>query len=68
MMISWLRGKGLPFFVGIEYERLPSFCSECQTIGHMTSECRKRNMDLDEEKGLGTRSHLMFQKRIRLLM
>lgn len=28
------------FFVGIEYEKVPYFCTECQVIGHMLYECR----------------------------
>lgn len=33
--------EGYAFFVEIEYERLPYFCSSCQTIGHDVSNCRK---------------------------
>lgn len=28
------------FKVDIEYERLPSFCSACKSIGHSLGECR----------------------------
>lgn len=30
------------FYVGVEYERLPSFCSYCQVIGHSSQDCKKR--------------------------
>lgn len=36
------------FFVEIEYERLPSFCSSCQTIGH--SNGNGKNSQIGEEK------------------
>lgn len=29
-------------FVGIEYDKLPSFCSRCQSIGHSLSICKKQ--------------------------
>lgn len=38
------------FFVGIEYERVPSFCTECQVIGHMLNECKRRKKELDDSK------------------
>ncbi|XP_019460141.1 PREDICTED: uncharacterized protein LOC109359901 [Lupinus angustifolius] len=34
--------EGYAFFVGIEYENLPDFCSGCQSIGHLLSNCRRK--------------------------
>ncbi|PON72496.1 Zinc knuckle CX2CX4HX4C [Parasponia andersonii] len=28
------------FFISLEYERLPTLCSSCKTIGHLASSCR----------------------------
>jgi hypothetical protein len=33
--------KGFAFFVEIEYENVPEFCSECQIIGHHVDNCRR---------------------------
>lgn len=33
--------KDFAFFVRIEYERLPEFCSSCKMIGHSLGNCRK---------------------------
>jgi hypothetical protein len=33
--------KGFAFFVDIEYENLPDFCSECHIIGHHVDNCKK---------------------------
>lgn len=38
--------EGYAFFVDLEYERLPQFCSSCQVIGHSASNCRK-NLQYD---------------------
>ena len=27
-------------FIGVEYENLPAFCSNCSSIGHLPSSCR----------------------------
>ncbi|XP_019432836.1 PREDICTED: uncharacterized protein LOC109339775 [Lupinus angustifolius] len=40
--------EGFAFFVHIEYENLPAFCSGCQVIGHLISSCR-RNKDVGAE-------------------
>ncbi|XP_019418408.1 PREDICTED: uncharacterized protein LOC109329190 [Lupinus angustifolius] len=34
--------EGYAFFVELEYEKLPQFCTGCQTIGHLHSNCRKK--------------------------
>ncbi|XP_019431188.1 PREDICTED: uncharacterized protein LOC109338411 [Lupinus angustifolius] len=33
--------EGFAFFVNIEYENLPEFCSACEAIGHFAYNCRK---------------------------
>lgn len=33
---------GFAFLLGIEYEKLPFFCSFCQAIGHSLSNCKKK--------------------------
>lgn len=37
---------GYVFFFGLEYEKLPTFCSSCQFIGHDLSSCKKNNKDV----------------------
>jgi hypothetical protein len=34
--------KGFAFFVDIEYENLPEFCSYCSSIGHHADVCKKK--------------------------
>lgn len=34
--------EGFAFFVAVEFEKLPLFCSNCQTIGHLVTTCRKK--------------------------
>jgi hypothetical protein len=34
--------KGFAFFVELEYENLPDYCSYCQNIGHHFENCKKR--------------------------
>ncbi|KAK2429370.1 hypothetical protein QL285_027819 [Trifolium repens] len=33
--------KGFAFFVDLEYEHIPAFCSECKMIGHSIENCRR---------------------------
>lgn len=35
--------KGFAFFVRIEYEKLPPFCSYCQFVGHSNDLCKRQN-------------------------
>jgi hypothetical protein len=35
--------KGFAFFIEIDYENVPDFCSECQIIGHHIDNCRRWN-------------------------
>ncbi|KAE9602006.1 putative transcription factor interactor and regulator CCHC(Zn) family [Lupinus albus] len=32
---------GFEFFVGIEVENMPAFCSKCHTIGHLVANCKR---------------------------
>lgn len=36
---------GFAFFVGVEYERLPSYCNHRQSIGHSIDNCRKNSVN-----------------------
>jgi hypothetical protein len=36
--------KGFAFFVDLEYEHIPPFCTECKMIGHGLDNCKRRNM------------------------
>ncbi|KAF1862973.1 hypothetical protein Lal_00018817 [Lupinus albus] len=48
---------GFEFFVSIEVENMPSFCSVCQTIGHEVSNCRrnhKKEVRVEESLPLST--------------
>jgi hypothetical protein len=33
--------KGFAFFVDLEYERIPEFCTECKVIGHCLDNCKR---------------------------
>ncbi|MCI21095.1 hypothetical protein A2U01_0042259, partial [Trifolium medium] len=35
--------KGFAFFVELDYENLPQFCSNCKVIGHHVGNCKKLN-------------------------
>lgn len=35
------------FYVDLEYERLPQFCSHCHSIGHSIANCKK-NIPVEE--------------------
>jgi hypothetical protein len=41
--------KGFAFFIEIDYENVPDFCSECQIIGHHIDNCRRWNK-VEEER------------------
>ncbi|MCH93321.1 hypothetical protein A2U01_0014270, partial [Trifolium medium] len=36
--------KGFAFFVDLDYENLPQFCSNCKVIGHHVGICKKLNI------------------------
>jgi hypothetical protein len=40
--------KGFAFFVELEFENLPHFCSNCNVIGHHVGNCKKLNYTEDE--------------------
>jgi hypothetical protein len=37
--------KGFAFFVDLEYEHIPAFCTECKLIGHNLDNCKRWNME-----------------------
>jgi hypothetical protein len=41
--------KGFAFFVELDYENLPDFCSNCKILGHNMHNCKKL-ISLEEEK------------------
>jgi hypothetical protein len=41
--------KGFAFFVELEYENLPDYCSYCKNIGHNFDNCKKRDFAFDKE-------------------
>ncbi|GAU37905.1 hypothetical protein TSUD_163420 [Trifolium subterraneum] len=41
--------KGFAFFVDLDYENLPHFCSHCKVIGHHVGICKKLNY-VEEDK------------------
>lgn len=42
--------KGFAFFVDIEYETLPDFCTHCQIIGHHIDVCKRlKNHDANQD-------------------
>lgn len=42
--------EGFAFFVEIDYERLPAFCSFCGIIGHSLVDCRKSGSKPDGDR------------------
>lgn len=40
-----VKRTGLNFFVRIEYEDMPKFCTSCLVIGHNQYSCRNSNKD-----------------------
>ncbi|WJX25654.1 hypothetical protein P8452_14674 [Trifolium repens] len=48
--------KGFAFFVDLEYERIPEFCTECKVIGHCLDNCKKWN--IPEELRKPAENHL----------
>lgn len=40
--------KGFAFFVDLDYENLPEFCTHCNMVGHYLEICRKVN-NVDDE-------------------
>ncbi|XP_058783255.1 uncharacterized protein LOC131657925 [Vicia villosa] len=41
---------GFAFFVDIEYEKIPEFCSYCSCIGHSVANCKKKEMNQGKGK------------------
>jgi hypothetical protein len=39
--------KGFAFFVELEYEHIPDFCTYCSVIGHHVSICKRNNKDVE---------------------
>jgi hypothetical protein len=39
--------KGFAFFVDLEYEHIPDFCSDCKIIGHKVDNCYRWKKDED---------------------
>jgi hypothetical protein len=40
--------KGFAFFVEIDYENLPQFCSNCKLIGHHVGVCKRLNLVVED--------------------
>ena len=40
---------GMRFFVSLEYESLPLFCSECNSIGYLISSCQQTTKQVDDD-------------------
>lgn len=61
--------RGLWFFMKIEYEKLPYFCSFCQNIGNSSANCKRKenyvdnhNLDRQEKDGEGTSGSKFLEK------
>jgi hypothetical protein len=39
--------KGYAFFVELDYEHIPEFCSHCRIIGHHVNNCKRINKDME---------------------
>jgi hypothetical protein len=51
--------KGFAFFVDLEYEHIPDFCSECKMIGHSIDNCYRWKK---EEELRGNKDNITRQK------
>jgi hypothetical protein len=51
--------KGFAFFVDLEYEHIPDFCSECKIIGHNVDNCYRWKKD---EEVRGNKDNIIKQK------
>jgi hypothetical protein len=51
--------KGFAFFIDIEYENVPDFCSECQIIGHHIDNCKRWN----NEEGIQVTKDVIGKKK-----
>jgi hypothetical protein len=58
--------KGYAFFVDLEYEHIPDFCSECKRIGHSFDNCRRWNnleeLKNNKEKNMKQKAHEKNEK------
>jgi hypothetical protein len=39
--------KGFAFFVELDYEHIPDFCSSCNVIGHHVTNCKRSNKEVE---------------------
>lgn len=53
--------EGFAFFVRLEYEKLPPFCSHCQYIGHSIDVCKKQKGNV---KGYNSRTLVQKDKSV----
>lgn len=44
-----LEREDYAFFVGVEYKRLPEFCSSCKNTGHSLVNCKKVSVKLGKK-------------------
>ncbi|WJX12768.1 hypothetical protein P8452_03226 [Trifolium repens] len=51
--------KGFAFFVDLEYEHIPDFCSDCKIIGHNVDNCYRWKKD---EEVRGNKDNIIRQK------
>jgi hypothetical protein len=56
--------KGFAFFVDIDYENLPLFCSNCKIIGHHVGVCKKMNLVADEKNDNENREKIKSIKEV----
>jgi hypothetical protein len=42
--------KGFAFFVELDYENLPDFCSNCKIIGHCIDNCKRLNSTVEDKQ------------------
>ncbi|GAU42257.1 hypothetical protein TSUD_327350 [Trifolium subterraneum] len=54
--------KGFAFFVEIDYENLPQFCTNCKLIGHHVGICKKLNFVVDDNTDKEVRDKRKFVK------
>jgi hypothetical protein len=58
--------KGYAFFVDLEYEHIPDFCSECKRIGHSFDNCRRwinlEELKNNKEKNMKQKAHEKNEK------
>lgn len=59
--------QGYAFFVGIQYEKLPLFCSSCKMIGHSNDKSKKLGNHVDNSKAVSKKAAIQYVPKPKVL-